>query len=174
MTYLIERAELIVVLLTVGTPGVLLELETIASRGRADRTLVLVSGETAGGRLDRTVMLLDGDAAPDTKGLLETPVLDRFTRVLWTGDFDSSAPLDSFVFRDLVERLRAIRLVSADRRRKLIEAGDLDHEFPVTWIGLHEAFEELAFVSRAANRSDFAARYFGSAARLALSRHREP
>jgi len=168
VTYLIERAELIVVLLTLATPGVLLELETIAARDRADRTVVLVSGETAGGQVDHTVLLLDDDAVPDTTGLLETPILAQFTRVLWTGDLHLPSSFDTFVFRDLTERLQAIRLAPVDQRRRLIEEGDLDRVFPVTWRGAREAFDELALASRADNRSDFAAQYFGSAARLAL------
>jgi tetratricopeptide (TPR) repeat protein len=168
VTYLIERAELIVVLLSVATPGVLMELETIVARGRADRTVVLVSGENPGAPLEHTTMLLDGDTIPDTASLLLTPILARFTRVLWVGDLDPHAPIDTFVFRDLTERLQSIRLARRNRRRKLVETGDLDRVFPVTWKGVREAFEKLAMSSRAINHSTFAAQYFGSAARLAV------
>ena len=64
--------------------------------------------------------------------------------------------------------LRDIRRTSPDHRHELVLNGKLDRVFPVSWHGVREGFAQLGMSSRAANRSDFAAVYFGSTARLAL------
>jgi hypothetical protein len=90
VTDLIDRAELIVVLLLMATGGVLQELEVIAAHGRADRTVVVCFGPWA---------------QPNP---LRESVLDQFQRVLHVGDLDPQAPISTFVFGDLVDRLTEI------------------------------------------------------------------
>ena len=167
VAYLIQRAECIVVQLTLGTAGVLRELETILAAGRADRTVVLVTGGEVG-EVDGTVTIFEDQQRPDTTTLMETPLLHAFPRVLWIGDVERPAVLRTFVFADLIERLMALRSMPRDQRRRLIGAGDLDRTMPVRWNGTRERFEQLARTSRAALRSRFAAQYFGSVATLAL------
>jgi tetratricopeptide (TPR) repeat protein len=167
VTYLIERAECIVVLLSLATPGVVQELETILAAGRADRTVVLVAGEEAGGAVDNTVVLYDDEHEPDFTAVLEAPILTSFPRVLWVGDLTRPSPLETFVFRDLVERLKSIEGLESIERKKLIRDGNLDRGLPVTWKEVRRGFEDLAMASRAARRSHFAAQYFARVAMLA-------
>lgn len=164
--YLIRRAECIVVQLTLATAGVLQELEAIMAAGRTDRTVVLVTGGEVG-EIDGTVMMFDEGHEPDTTDLMETPLLQAFPRVLWIGDVKRPDVLGTFVFADLITRLRKIASMPTARRRNIF-TGQLDRTMPVTWTGTREGFEDLAKVSRAAMRSHFAAQYFGSVARLAM------
>jgi tetratricopeptide (TPR) repeat protein len=166
---LIVGAELIVVLVPDVTPGVRLELDAVAAAGRSDRTVVLVSGEDLGGPEDRTVVMTDKDEVPDTSETLWLPVLRNFPRVLWVGDLDPAAPLDSFMFRDLVDRLHAIAALAPDVRHRLTNEGGLNAAHPVSLTGVLEGYEALAPARRAQDRSDVAALYYGTAARLALS-----
>ena len=108
VSQIIVRADLIVVLAPVITPGLALELGALVRLGRADRTVVLVSGEDFGGPEDRSVAILKGEEIPDTSETIFDPVLLMFPRVLWVGDLDQETPLSAFVFRDLVDRIIAI------------------------------------------------------------------
>jgi hypothetical protein len=88
---LILGAELVVILLPQITPGVGLELDAALAAGRADRTVVLVSGEDLGGPEDGTRPFFDDDLAasgkfPDTSATMRAAILRRFPRVVWTGD----------------------------------------------------------------------------------------
>jgi tetratricopeptide (TPR) repeat protein len=167
VTYLLHRAECIIVLLSLATPGVLEELDTIVAAGRADRTVVLVTAEDIG-TVDRTVVMIDGEVLPDTTEVMEMPNLLAFPRVLWVGDVARPDVLHTFVFADLIERLKAIKAKAGPERRNSIEAGTLDRELPVTWKGIREGYERLAIESRAGKRSHLAAQYFGTAASIAM------
>ena len=90
VTYLVERAELIVVVFQMESPGVLAELRAILDSGRHDRTVVLFSEL--------------GFTSPASSTLL-----DRFPRVLSFADLDPRDMLGTFVFPDLVERIARIR-----------------------------------------------------------------
>jgi hypothetical protein len=166
VTYLIEGAELIVIQLVLGTPGVVLELERIAASGRADRTVVLVAGENKGADVDRTVLVTTGEGIPDTTALVETPALMAFPRVLWIGNLDPGSPFETFVFSDLLTRLEAIAAAPpADARaRRLARTASSRSRGPASV----EGYDAAALSMRARNGSDFAARYFGAAAGLAL------
>jgi tetratricopeptide (TPR) repeat protein len=148
------------------TPGVLEELDAIVAADRTDRTVVLVTAEETGAA-DRTVVMVDGETVPDTAAVMETPRLAAFHRVLWVGDLERPDVLHTFVFADLVDRLKAIGAKASPERRDSIEAGTLDCEFPVTWQGVREGYEQLAVGSRADSRSHFAAQYFGTVSSIA-------
>jgi hypothetical protein len=143
------------VLLSLATPGVAQELETIVAAGRADRTVVLVTAEETGGAVDGTVVIYETGHEPDTAAVLQMPILTSFPRVLWVGDINRPAALQTFVFRDLIERLKSIRALEGPARRELIGNANLDRSFPVTWEGVRQAYEKLALTSRAARRSQF-------------------
>ena len=87
VTYLIKRAELIVVLLQVNSSGVVRELEAVVANGRVDRTVVLF---------------------PEV-WLQPIPILDQFPRVLSVADLDPRDILSTFIFEDLIKRLLQIR-----------------------------------------------------------------
>jgi hypothetical protein len=167
VAYLIRRAECIIVQLTLGTAGVLRELETIVTAGRADRTVVLVTGGEVG-EVDGTVTVFDDEQQPDTATLWEMPQLEAFLRVLWIGDVERPAVLRTFVFSDLIARLRTLQSMPRDQRCQMMDAGQADRAIPVTLDGARAGFEQLARTSRAKMRSHFAARYFGSVAMIAL------
>ena len=168
VSYLIDRAECIIVLLSLATPGVVQELETIVAAGRADRTVVLVTAEEAGGAVDGTIVIFETGHEPDTTVVLATPILSSFPRVLWVGDINRTTPLQTFVFGDLIERIKSIRALKGPARREFGNNAKLDHNFPVTWRGVRQAFEKLAIASRAARRIQFAAQYFGCVAMLSM------
>jgi tetratricopeptide (TPR) repeat protein len=152
VTYLIQRAELMVVTLAGGIRGLGLELEAIAAAGRADRTVVI----------------LNELAAYEGGHITHLPVLRHFARVLSLADLDPETPVDSFVFEDLVRRLVSIRRMGAAQRRELIDGGNLDRAFPVSWGDFGERYEALAVSCRGEGRRAMAAGYFGSAARIAM------
>jgi tetratricopeptide (TPR) repeat protein len=171
---LILGAELVVILLPQITPGVGVELDAVLAAGRADRTVVLVSGEDLGGPEDGTRAFFDDDLAasgkfPDTSATMRAAILRRFPRVVWTGDLAGSAPLEAFVFADLVGRLRAIARLSPARRLELDATGRMDTVRPPDMTHVLDGYERLALFHRARNRSDVAALYHGVAARHATN-----
>jgi hypothetical protein len=87
VTYLIERAEMIVVLMGIDSGGLVRELKALVGQRRQDRTIVLYSE-------------LIADAMS---------FLDPFPRVVSLADLDPRDPLGTFVFSDLNERLIRIR-----------------------------------------------------------------
>jgi tetratricopeptide (TPR) repeat protein len=127
--------------------------------------VLVTAGEV--GEIDGTVMIFEDEQQPDTTNLMETPILHAFPRVLWIGDVERPAVLRTFVFADLIARLRTLRSMPREQRRQM-GTDDVDRTVPVKWAGVREGFEQLARTSRAAMRSRFAAQYFGSVATLAL------
>jgi tetratricopeptide (TPR) repeat protein len=153
VTYLIRRAELMVVLPLLATGGVSRELETIAAMGRADRTVVL---------------LMEVGTSSDGTPAAILPIFDQFTRVLSIADLDRQQPLSSFVFDDLVTRLVSIRRTQPVQRRKLINDGSFDRTFPAVRSDLGGTYEALAVSCRGQGRAAVSARYFGSASQIAF------
>ena len=172
IAYLILRAELIVVTLTRASPGLLLELGTISVTERTDRTVVVVAE-----RKDEYA----------NRKIMDLPVLREFVRVISHVDVDSEWPMETFVFKDLDDRLMSILRTPPRKRRQLVHGDiedrmttimrtpeppfhlindDFNRAFPISWDGIREGYEALAISCRNKGRSTMAARYFGSAARL--------
>jgi len=152
VTRLVERAELIAMYLPVATPGVVDELEAIVESGRADRTVVLYSTSYA------------------VEPLPEVPLLPNFERIARIDELDHRRPIASFVFEDLVERLRSLARIPPARRLRLLRKGDLDRTYPVTWTGVSRGFEAAATAHRGRGDNESAATALDRAARVAMMR----
>lgn len=87
VTWLIQRAEMFVVLMGLDSAGLTRELGALVENGRTDRTVVLYNELIAHAM----------------------PFLDRFGRVLSVADLESDDVLRTFVFTDLLDRLVQIR-----------------------------------------------------------------
>jgi hypothetical protein len=101
------------------------------------------------GRADRTVVLYNELVTS------AMPFLDRFPRVLSLPDLEQADVLSTFVFGDLFDRLVQIR----DAPKT---------PYPVSTVGLRDAFERLAIRCRGEGRGAAAARHLANAVRLAL------
>jgi hypothetical protein len=157
---LIRRAELIIMELCEGSPGVLTELDLCRDAGRSDRTVVVLA------RKRRTIFL--------DRPALDPRRVDPFLRTIRASDLDEETPFDSFIFRDLVHRMVAISEMPLDRRLSLLRAGTLDLEVPVRAGALSEDFTALATRIRLEGDFDAAARYFAKAGELHRSEGRLP
>src|SRR5262245_2933665 len=71
--------------------------------------------------------------------------------------------VDHFVFRDLVDRARAIAGLDQTERRALMDAGQLSTRFLVTFEGIREGYERLAGEYEASRRQREAARGWAAA-----------
>ena len=109
-----------------GTMTVGLELDMSIDAGKVAQTAVVIP-------------------APDSEfePLDDHKSLKRFPRVLSHDEIPALNAVDCFVFRDLLDRARAIAALDGAERRELVDNGRLDERFPVTFEGLREGYVAL-------------------------------
>jgi hypothetical protein len=107
--------------------GAKFELETCAERGRNGKTIVVIPSP------EGPFPLLD-DEEPIT----------RFPRAIWYDELPAVGAKDHFVFRDLIARMRVIAELEPAERLALIAAGRFAAQYPVTFDGLREGYEQAA------------------------------
>ena len=130
---MIARAELITSECQFLSPGVGLELKACVDTRRTDRTVLLLS-------------------PPPFESLDDREEIAPFPRAIHADEVDWKAPLNHFLFSDLIARLTAIVGLSVDERLALLRGGDLDSKFPISLGNVFMRFEELAHGHQKAGR----------------------
>jgi len=149
---LILRAELVISELLDASGGGARELEICKEIGRADRTVVVLR-ETFG---DHPFSHLDDDE-----------VIRSLFRVVHLDELDLKELLRTFVWHDLVDRLRAIAALPDAERLALIATGKMDTQIPISFAGVAEGFERSAQTYRRAGHHLGAVLAYTTASRVA-------
>lgn len=153
---LIAKAEMIVCEVPVLTPGAGFELSTCVEKGKVAQTIVIIPSP-------------DGPFAP----LDDEPQIKSFPRVIYYDELPELGAVNHFVFRDLVDRARAIAGLEPSERRAVVDAGQLRERFPVTFAGLREGYESAAADYEAAGQPRKAARSYFRALVVAVAQQND-
>lgn len=122
---IIARAELIVSEFTFLSEGVRWELEACRELGKHHQTVLVVPPPNSSFRV------LD-HLAP----------LDQFPRVVWANEFFTSPLHESFVVKDLLQRLAEIAELSADERRRRYAEGKMQARFPIQYAEVLKGYQD--------------------------------
>lgn len=140
---LIEKAEMIVSEVPLLSAGAAFELRTCVEKGKVAQTIVIIPS------LDGPFPLID-----------DHPVIKDFPRAIYSDELPELGAVNHFVFRDLVDRMRAIACLEPSERLALVEAGQIGERFPVTFAGLREGYEKAAVDYEATAQQGKAARAY--------------
>lgn len=126
-------------------PGVEFELNTCVEKAKIHQTVVIIP-----------------QAESPFRALDDEPPAKMFPRVIHHDEVPDLDAVSHFVFRDLVDRARAIASLEPSERRALVDTGQLAARFPVTFEGLCDGYKRLAADYETSGQRPKATRsYFG-------------
>jgi hypothetical protein len=120
---LIERSDLIVSECIMLSPGVKSELYTCHKHNKNHQTVLILPPPQS------SVRTIDDDK-----------LIQMFPRCIWANEFFTIDLLDSFVIKDLLERIKVIGRLSKEERIKLLDPRERLLRYPITYSGVVEGY----------------------------------